>query len=121
MLSTAVGFGYVGRVKVDLGIWGKLTRLVMVLLIVAGLVAVAIWYYPLLKQNERMRKEMMTLDSKIQRESEVGRNLKASIDSMHDPRTIERMAREKLSYARTGETVFRFETPATNAPAVPKP
>jgi cell division protein FtsB len=107
-------------VNVDLGIWARLTRLVTGLLLLAGLVAVVVWYYPLLKQNERMRKELQNLDAKIKHELEVGRNMKASIDSMRDPRTVERLAREKLSYARTGETVFRFEAPTTNAPA-PRP
>lgn len=106
--------------NVDLGIWARLTRLVTALLLLAGLVAVVVWYYPLLKQNERMRKELQNLDAKIKHENEVGRNLKASIDSMRDPRTVERLAREKLSYARTGETVFRFETPTTNVPP-PRP
>ena len=41
--------------KVDLGIWDKLTRVVIFLLFVAGILLVAIWYLPLIKQNERMR------------------------------------------------------------------
>jgi len=32
----------------------------------------------------------------------------------NDPKTVERLAREKLGYAKTDETVIRFET---NAPA----
>jgi cell division protein FtsB len=32
----------------------------------------------------------------------------------NDPKTVERLARERLGYARTDETVFRFET---NSPA----
>ena len=41
---------------------------------------------------------------------------------MRDPRTVERLARERLSYAKTGETIIRFELPATNtaSPALPR-
>jgi len=35
----------------------------------------------------------------------------------NDPKTIERLMREKLGYARPDETVVRFEPPATNGPA----
>ena len=42
--------------KVDLSIWDKLTRVVIFLLFVAGILLVAIWYLPLIKQNERMPK-----------------------------------------------------------------
>ena len=105
----------------DVSIWSKLSRVVIALLLAAGVLAVVVWYRPLLMQNQRMRQELMSLDNKIQHEEAVNRSLKASIDAMRDPKTVERLAREKLSYARTGETVFRFEAPVTHAPAVPPP
>ncbi len=49
--------------NVDLGIWDKLARLVIFLLFVAGLLLVGVWYLPLIKQNERMRKEVLRLDN----------------------------------------------------------
>ena len=45
--------------NVDLGLLGKLTRLVIFLLFVAGLLCVAVWYLPLVHQNERMRREIL--------------------------------------------------------------
>lgn len=102
--------------KVDLGIWSKLTRMVIFLLFIAGLLIVAIWYFPLIKQNERMRKQILRLDTQIQAEEENARQLKASIDALRsDARTVERLARERLGYAKAGETVIRFEDSATNA------
>ncbi|MEY2428043.1 MAG: Septum formation initiator [Verrucomicrobiota bacterium] len=101
--------------KVDLGIWEKLTRLVIFLLFIAGLLVVAVWYLPLIKHNERMRKEILRLDTQIDREAEQGRKLKTSIDALrHDPKAVERLARERLGYAKAGETVIRFSEPATN-------
>ena len=104
------------RVNVDLGIWNKLTKLVVGLLLAAGLLGVGVWYLPLIKQNERMRKEVQRLDTQIQKEDEIARQLKTSVDSMrNDPKAVERLAREKLGYAKSGETVIRFEDAGTNA------
>jgi cell division protein FtsB len=101
--------------NVDLGIWNKLSRVVVFLLFVAGILAVAIWYLPLIQQNERMRKQILRLDAEAKREEEVGRQLKAASDALrHDPRALERLARERLGYAKPGETVIRFEAPGTN-------
>jgi len=104
-------------VKVDLGIWSKLTGAVIFLLLVAGLCLVIVWYLPLIRQNEHMRAEILKLDIQIQQDEETSRRLKAAIDTLHrDPKTIERLAREKLGYAKAGETIIRFEEPVTNTP-----
>lgn len=106
--------------NVDTGIWDKLTRVVIVLFIVAALLGIGIWYLPVIKKNERMRKEIVRLDEQVQKEQEANRQLKTANDAMlNDPKTVERVAREKLGYAKPGETVVRFEQPATNQPAVP--
>jgi cell division protein FtsL len=86
----------------------------MVLLLAAGLLGLAVWYLPLIRQNERMRKEVLRLDAELQKAAEENRQLKNSIEALSDPKAVERIAREKLGYARPGETVIRFEQPATN-------
>jgi cell division protein FtsB len=102
-------------VKVDLGIWSKLTRVVICLLVIAGLLLVALWYFPLIQHNERMRKRTLALDAQIRKEEENSRRLKSSINALRtDPRAVERLARERLGYAKPGETVIRFEEPVTN-------
>ena len=104
--------------NVNLGIWDKLTRFIVLLLLLATLLLIALWYLPLIQRNERMRKENMALDAEVKKEEENQKRMKASVEALRDPKTVERLAREKLSYARTGETVIRFETPVTNsAPA----
>jgi cell division protein FtsB len=102
---------------VDLGIWSKLTKVVVGLLLLAGLLAVAVSYLPLIQQNERMRREIMRLNEQLQKEEENSRQLRAEIDTLrNDPKAVERLTREKLGYAKPDETVIRFEQPATNAP-----
>jgi len=104
--------------NVNLGIWDKLTRLVIFLLFLAGVLGLAVWYLPLIRQNEAMRKEILRLDAKIQKEEETARQLKSSIDSLqHNPKAVERLARETFGYAKPGETVIRFEVRGTNSPA----
>ena len=97
---------------VNLGIWDKLTRAVVFLLFIAGLLAVFFWYLPLIQQNERYRKYILKLDGNIAEEKRIARQLNGQIESVqNDPRTLERLAREKLGWARTNETVIRFEPP----------
>ena len=101
--------------KVDLGIWNKLTRLAILLLGVAGVLLVAVWYLPLIRQNERMRKKVFELKAQEDKELETQKQLKASIEALHnDPKAVERLAREKLGYAKAGETVIRFEAGGSN-------
>ncbi len=105
--------------NVNLGIWDKLMRLVLTLLSLvlslAALLAVYFWYAPVVRENERLRKENLALDAKIATEQQTAKQLKAAVDSVqNDPRTVERLARERLGFARTNETVIRFETPAKN-------
>ncbi len=97
-----------------MNIWEKLTRVVIFLIVAAALLGGALWYAPLLKQNERMRKQKLELDKKITREQEVQKKLETQTRSLQDSRTVERLAREKLSYAKPGEIVIRFEEPETN-------
>ena len=101
--------------KVDLGIWSKLTKVVIFLLGAAGVLGVAIWYLPLIHQNERYRKEILRLDTQIQKEEEHTKQLRTSVESLrHDTKAVERLARETFGFAKPGETVIRFAEASTN-------
>jgi cell division protein FtsB len=103
--------------NVDLGIWAKLTRVVIFLFLLAGILGLAVWYLPLIRQNERMRKEILKRDTQIQKDEEISKQSKAAIDALrYDPKAVERLAREKLGYAKPGETVIRFEPRVTLTP-----
>jgi cell division protein FtsB len=97
--------------NVNLGIWDKLSKLMLFLLFVAGVLGLFYWYLPLIQQNQRYRKELLLQDARIAEQEKLRAQLKASIDALqNDPRTVERLAREKLSLARSNEMVVRFET-----------
>jgi cell division protein FtsB len=102
-------------VKVDLGIWGKLTQVVIALVAVAILLLIGMTYLPLIQQNENYRREIDQLDKEIQTQAEISKELKSEIDALtNDPKTVERLAREKLRYARPDETIVHFDSPVTN-------
>jgi cell division protein FtsB len=104
--------------NVDLGIWERLRRLVVFLLFIAALLAVVVWYLPLIRHNERMRQEVMRRNLQVRQEEERSRQLESSIRALRtDPRAIERLAREKLGYVKPGETRIQFEPGTTNSPS----
>lgn len=102
-----------------LGLWERLIRWTTALLLAAVVLGVLVlaahWYWPVIRQNERMRREILRLDREIQREEEIARQLSDAIRALQeDPKAVERLARERLGLARPGETVIRFEPPGTN-------
>ena len=104
--------------NVDLGIWNKLTKAVVVLLVIAVLLLIGLCYLRPIQQNERMRRDILRLDTELQKQEEISKQLQTEIAALrNDPKTVERLAREKLGYAKADETVIRFDPPATNAPA----
>lgn len=109
---------YSGSMNVDLSIWDKLTRVVIFLLLAAAIVVVAVWYLPLIKENERKRSEVLRLDAQIQKEEETARQLKESTRVLReDTNAIGRLVREQLILAKPDETVIYFEPATTNAPS----
>jgi cell division protein FtsB len=104
-------------VKVDLGIWSKLTQAVIALVVLAILILIGMTYLPLIHQNERMRREVLRLDTELQKQDAISKQLRADIDALrNDPATVTRLAREKLGYAKADETVVHFETNSAVAP-----
>jgi cell division protein FtsB len=97
-------------------LWDKLTRVVIFLLFIAGLLGVAVWYLPLVKENERFRKQILRYDARIEKETEISKQLQRSIEALRrDPKAVERLAREQFGYGKPGETIIRFGSPGTNA------
>lgn len=102
--------------SVGQSIWDRLFRLVLALLVIAAVLAIFLWYQPVIQENQRMREEKLALDVKIEKESETARKLDASLRALQNPTTVERLARERLSYAKPGEDVIHFDPPAAAKP-----
>lgn len=104
--------------KVDLGIWSKLTQAVIALVAAAVLALIALAYKDPIQQNERLRREIDQLTLEQKQQENIARQLRAEIDALrNDPQTVTRLVREKLGYAKTNETVIRFEPVGSNPPS----
>jgi cell division protein FtsB len=98
--------------NVDLGIWGRLSRVMFFLMLLAAVCGAFVINLPNVRQNEQFRRRILSLETQIQQEEQTARNLRASIEAMRkDPRTVERRARETLRVGRTNETILVFEAP----------
>jgi cell division protein FtsB len=100
--------------SVGSNIWDSLYRLALWLLAIAAVVAVILWYVPVVQKNEAMRRTIYQLEKQVQQEQELSKVLDARLRSLQDPRTVERLARERLSFAKPGELIFHFEAPKTD-------
>jgi cell division protein FtsB len=79
-----------------------------------------VWYLPLIRQNERVRQEILRREAQVRQEEERSKQLEGSIRALRtDRRAVERVAREKLGYIKPGETRIQFEQAVTNFPARP--
>jgi cell division protein FtsB len=102
-------------VNVNLGIWSKLTNVVVALVVLAVLLLMGECYLPVIQENARMRHQIWKLEAQLKAEQQKSQELQSAIDALqNDPRTVERLTREKLGYARPNETVIYFEE--TNRP-----
>ena len=94
-----------------------LTKFVVGLIALALLLLIGMYYLPVIQENTRMRAQILKLDQQLEDETNQLNQVQAQIDAMlNDPKTVERLARVKLGYAKPGETIILFE-PATNAAA----
>ncbi len=100
--------------KVDLGIWTWLTQAVVALIAIAALLLIMMAYLPEIKKNQRMRTELDRLETDLAQQKQISDQLQLQLNALrNDPKTVERLAREKLGYAKPDETVVRFETNGT--------
>ncbi len=97
-------------------IWTILQRIVIVLLVTASLLLVALWYWPLIRANAALRRKLNDVQMQVRLErQQVAQksNLVQLLTS--DDHMLERLAREKLGWARPGETVILFQAPPAPA------
>ncbi len=93
-----------------------LSRLALIVLFAAGVVAVFVWYLPLIQRNQTLRQAIAKQEATIEQ-------LQGGIDSMNrqmmffegNSNTVERLVRENLGYGRPGETIIRFEEKSPGA------
>jgi cell division protein FtsB len=101
-------------VNVNLGIWSRLTNVVIALVVVAVVLLIGMCYLPIIQENARMQGQILKLKDQIRVQEQQLKEKQSELDALkNDPKTVERLTREKLGYARPDETVIYFE--GTNA------
>jgi len=99
-------------------VWGRLSSVVVVLLFVAGGLAVGLWYLPEIRRNQDLQSERLRLDRQVAAAQARGEAIRSRMAAFtNSPAAAERLIRERFGLARPGEVVVHFEAPATN-PAV---
>ena len=92
----------------------------MICLVVAGVVAVFVWYLPLIQENQKLRRELALQQSRIEALQTENNQMMRRLELFDgNPNTVERLIRENLGFGLTGETIVRFEEP--RPPANPTP
>jgi cell division protein FtsB len=93
--------------------WNRLSWTAVFLMFAVGGVAAAFWILPEIQLNQRLQRQ------KIEAAAEVdGLRQELAVYQFrvfqweHNPAAVERLAREKLGYSKSGETVIFFKPPS---------
>ena len=87
----------------------KVTQFCLALLFLVALFAVGLWYFPVIKANEKLRERELALVEQINKQRLENRKLLGRIIAIKtDRRVVESLARERLHYARPDELVILF-------------
>ena len=96
----------------------KIVQVFLALLFLIALFTVGLWYFPVIKKNEKLLENEFVLIEKIQKQKDLNNQLRDRIHMIKtDPRMVENLARERLHYARANELVVVFNPPKTKETA----
>jgi len=92
-------------------VWAVLTRLVQMLLLLAVVTAIFLWFFPVWQELQERQREKAAIEQRIEEETML---TDAHRDEIHylktSPEYVERQARERLNLGRPGEVIFRFDS-----------
>ena len=84
---------------------------VVALIAIALLLGIGVAYLPQIQKNERMRRELDRLETEVIQQKQISEQFQQELNALrNDPKTVERLARQSLGYAKPDETIVRFET-----------
>ena len=71
---------------------------------------------PLLREKAAQKRVQLQLEEELRAEQVRAKELTEKINGVKtDPRTVERLAREKFGLGRSGETIFKFRSDLPSA------
>lgn len=96
--------------------WLTLYRIASAIFMVVVIIAVISAFLPKIRQNQERQRKITVLEEENRRKEEVVKTLRKQQDQLAtDPKYVERLAREELGKAKSGETIYRFTGRKTNA------
>jgi len=102
----------------DGNIWATLIQITQLLLVVAMIAAVVLWFLPVIQQSQRLQQENRDNAAKIAQAMESNRRLQQEVALLKtNPLYVERLARDKLNLGKPGEVVFRFDPYQSTPPS----
>ncbi len=105
---------------VDLGWMGAMTRAIRWCLFIGIIGFIVAQYVPLIQKNQSLRENLSRWSEREAGLNANHRDNLARLNSLrHDPRTIERTARERLQLARPDESIINFVNVEQNPAVVP--
>lgn len=97
-------------------------RFYSLLIAVAVIVAGIVTSLPLWREKAVQKRRLLQLQEEYRQEQSRTRELSEKITAVKtDPRTVERLAREKFGLGRSGETIFKFRGDLPQAGPAPRP
>ncbi len=96
--------------KTDTRLTDFVSRVAIFVIVLICIVGVFGWYFPLITDNQALRREIAGQEAEMMRlKKEISSNKRKVTSYENDARSAERLARENLGYSKPGETVFHFE------------
>jgi cell division protein FtsB len=103
---------YKEEMAVPITWWNRLSGLAVFLMFAAGGVAATLWILPEIQNNQELQRQKIQLAGKVDRLQEELEECKVRVDHWeNDPKAVERLARERLRFSRSGETIIFFVPP----------
>lgn len=96
--------------------WNRLTYVAVCLLFAAGGVAIFVWNLPVVQTNQRLQRQKLEVSASVDYLKKEIAFYRFQLQELeHNPKAVERLAREKLGYSLAGETVVFF-VPSASPP-----
>jgi len=89
--------------------WLTLYRIASFVFVVVVIIAVISAFLPKIRQNQERQRRITVLEEENRRKEDSVKALRKQQDQIAtDPKHVERLAREELGKAKSGETIYRF-------------
>ena len=95
--------------------WLTLYRIASIAFVAVVIIAVISAFLPKIRQNQERQRKITAIEEENRRKEEAVNTLRKQQDRfVTDPKYVERLAREELGKAKSGEIIYRFSGRKTN-------